>query len=140
LQYIFHLRIFTKIINGEIPSVKLYEDEKCIAILDINPNNKGHTLVIPKKEYETIIECPEGLLGHCMGIAQKIAKKQIESLGCHGFNILINNKPASGQVIAHLHIHVIPRYDRDGNWFAQGFKHDSYAEGELEEYGKKLKL
>ncbi|MFT4304169.1 MAG: HIT family protein [Candidatus Woesearchaeota archaeon] len=132
--------IFKKIIDGEIPSVKLYEDDKCISILDINPNNKGHALVIPKIESETITDCPDDILQHIILIAKKIAAKQIKELNCHGYNILVNNKPASGQIIPHLHIHIIPRYDKDGNWFANGFKHHPYAEGEIEEYGQKLKL
>lgn len=132
--------IFTKIINGEIPSTKIYEDDKCIAILDINPMNKGYTLVIPIEEHETILDCPEDLMGHLMNIANKVAQKQMKVLGSEGFNILINNKPASGQEIPHLHVHVVPRYASDGYSYAKGFGNVKYKEDELQEYGEKLKL
>lgn len=132
--------LFTKIINGEIPSIKLHEDERCIIILDINPNNKGHALVIPKLEVETITDCPEDILQHLMVMVKKVAEKQVKILSCDGYNVLVNNKPASGQVIPHLHIHVIPRYERDGNWFAGGFKHHPYEDGEMEKYGERLRL
>jgi len=132
--------IFTKIINGEIPSTKIYEDDKCIAILDINPMNKGHALVIPKEEHETILDCPGDLMAYLMGIANKVAQKQMEVLKSEGFNILINNKPASGQEIPHLHIHIVPRYGSDGYSYAKGFGNVKYEEGEMQEYGEKLKL
>ena len=130
--------IFTKIINGEIPSTKLHEDEQCIAILDLYPNHKGHALVIPKVEVETMLECPEDVLQHLIVIAQRVGKKQIDALQCDGFNIIINNKPAAGQEVLHLHIHVIPRYENDG--YVIGFGKKQYVEGEMQEYGKKLSL
>lgn len=130
--------IFSKIIAGEIPSTKIYEDNQCVAILDIYPNNKGHTLVIPKQEVETMIDCPDSLLQHLFTVAKKVAEKQLEALGCDGFNVTINNKPAAGQEIPHLHLHIIPRYEGDGH--THGFGKASYAEGELETYGKKLRL
>jgi histidine triad (HIT) family protein len=130
--------IFTKIINNEIPSTKLYEDEKCIVILDISPSNKGHALVIPKKEQETLVDTDDNILQHLILIAKKVAKKQIEVLGCQGYNILINNKPASGQEVPHLHIHVIPRYENDGHKF--NFNHKSYQDNEMKEFGDRLKL
>jgi histidine triad (HIT) family protein len=130
--------IFTKIINGDIPSAKIYEDDKCIVILDIFPNHKGHSLVIPKKEYETVIECPEDLFSHLMVVAKKVAKKQIDTLSCHGINIIINNKSAAGQEIPHLHIHVIPRYEHDK--YKIGFGKEKYQEDELKEYCEKLRI
>jgi len=132
--------IFTKIIEGEIPSTKLYEDNKCIVILDINPMNKGHALVIPKEEHETTMECPDDILKHLMAIANKVAKKQIEELGSEGYNILINNKPASGQEIPHVHVHVVPRYSSDGYSYANGFGNVKYEEGEIQKYGEKLRI
>lgn len=130
--------IFTKIIKGEIPSTKIYEDNKCIAILDINPNNKGHTLIIPKEEYETVLDCPTDLLQHLITVAKKVANKINQELECDGINISINNKPAAGQEIPHLHVHVIPRYKTDGYKFS--FGHVKYSEGEMQDYGKKLKI
>lgn len=130
--------IFTKIIQGEIPSVKLYEDQKCIVILDINPNHKGHSLVIPKEEYETVVECPKDVMQHLIVVAKKVATHTMKTLKCDGLNLVINNKPAAGQEIPHIHIHVIPRYSDDG--YKHGYGHVKYEEGELEEYGKKLRI
>ncbi len=106
--------IFTRIINGEIPSVSLHEDDRSFVILDISPINKGHALVISKHEYETILDCPEAELAYLMSIARKTASRMKEVLKCDGFNIMINNGPASGQEVPHLHIHIIPRYTGDG--------------------------
>jgi histidine triad (HIT) family protein len=130
--------IFSKIINGEIGATKIYEDDVCVAILDINPNNKGHALVIPKEEHETILECPDEIMSHLIVIARKIAKKQMEVLKCDGVNVTINNKRAAGQEISHVHIHVIPRYFKDH--YKIGFGHVAYNEGEIDKYGEMLKI
>ncbi|MCR5732807.1 MAG: HIT family protein [Sphaerochaetaceae bacterium] len=106
--------IFEMIINGDIPSTKLYEDDKCLVILDINPINYGHALVISKTVYPTFTDCPAETLSHMMEIAKRVDKKQREALGAEGTNIIINNSPASGQEVPHLHIHVIPRFKDDG--------------------------
>lgn len=130
--------IFSRIVAGELPAVKLFEDELCIVTLDINPVKKGHALVISKKQYPTISQCPDDVLGHMMGIVKMMDAKMRKALSCDGTNILINNSPASGQEIPHLHIHVIPRYDNDGLKF--GFSKESYVEGEMVTYGKRLLL
>ena len=104
--------IFCKIIAGEIPSMRIYEDDQCIATLDIGPASKGHTLVIPKSHYTDVTDgVPEELLGKLMKTASKIGVRQIEKLGAAGFNIVQNNGEAAGQTVRHLHIHVIPRYE-----------------------------
>lgn len=128
--------IFTKIIKGEIPSVKLYEDDLCLVILDLNPVEKGHALVIAKEPYPTFLDCPTETLSHMMEVAKKVAAKQEDVLSCQGTNILINNGKASGQEVPHLHIHVIPRYEGDGQKF--GFSKQSYGDGEMAHYGKEL--
>ncbi|MFT4343745.1 MAG: HIT family protein [Candidatus Woesearchaeota archaeon] len=130
--------IFSKIIAGEIPSTKLHEDDTCIVILDLYPNHKGHALVIPKKECETMLECPEEILSHLIVIAKRVAQKQIEVLKCDGFNLTVNNKPAAGQEVPHLHLHVIPRYQNDG--YKHAFGKEQYAEGEMQKYGEMLHL
>ncbi len=130
--------VFEMIINGEIPSTKLYEDDTVLVILDINPVCKGHSLVISKKVYPDFTDCPASQLAHMMQTAQSVARKLKEKLGCDGTNILINNGPAAGQEIPHLHIHVIPRYKDDGQHF--GFSKTCYADGEIKEYGEKLAL
>ena len=130
--------LFEMIIDGKIPSTKLYEDELCIVILDINPIAKGHALVISKKPYETFTAVPKATLDHMMEIARKVDEKQREVLKADGTNIMINNSPASGQEIPHLHSHVIPRKAGDGK--TPVFIKDSYEEGEISKYGELLSL
>ena len=130
--------IFEMIINGEIPSTRLYEDDQCVVILDINPTKKGHALVISRKPYRNFTEVPFETLCHMMKIAQLVDKKQREVLGAEGTNIIINNDPASGQEVPHLHIHVIPRYTGDGRTM-KGEK-DKYEDGEIAVYGEKLRI
>ncbi len=107
--------IFCKIINNEIPSYKLYEDESVLAILDISQATKGHTLVLCKEHYETLLDIPEETLSHMMKITKILAQRIVERTGAKGFNILNNNCEAAGQSVPHFHIHIIPRYDnKDG--------------------------
>lgn len=127
--------IFCKIIKGELPATKLYEDEKALAFLDIYPVNIGHALVIPKEHFENILETPEDVIAHMMKIVKKVSHG-IEKLGCDGINITMNNKSAAGQVVFHSHIHVIPRYEGDGFGMWHGKR--GYAEGEKEEVAKKI--
>ena len=103
--------IFCMIIDGKIPSRRVYEDEVCIATLDINPATPGHTLILPKKHYDDLLELDEATAGHLLMAAKKIGALQMEKLGAAGFNVVQNNKEAAGQTVKHLHIHVIPRYE-----------------------------
>ncbi len=130
--------VFEMIINGEIPSVRLYEDDECIVILDINPVQKGHALVISRKCYPTFTDVPMETLSHMMEIARKVDAKQREVLHAEGTNIMINNSPASGQEVPHLHIHVIPRFAGDGK--TPVLSKGRYEDGEAEKYGEKLHL
>ena len=107
--------IFCKIIKGEIPSTRIYEDDVCIATLDINPAAMGHTLIIPREHHNDITDnMDEVLLGHLFKVAAMAGERQKERLGADGFNVLQNNGTAAGQSVRHLHIHVIPRFDNDG--------------------------
>ena len=130
--------VFEMIINGDIPSTKLYEDEDVLVILDVNPTKKGHALVIAKTAYRNFTEVPFPVLSHMLEVARKVDQKQREAIGAEGTNIIINNDPASGQEIPHLHIHVIPRYKGDGRTVA--VPKDKYEDGEIALYGEKLKL
>ena len=130
--------VFEMIIDGDIPSVKLYEDDVCLVILDINPIQKGHALVISKKPYPSFTESPCQELSHMMEVAKKVDLKMREALKAEGTNIMINNDPASGQEVPHLHIHVIPRYKDDGKGFI--LNKDKYSEGEINQFGEKLCL
>ena len=130
--------LFTKICAGTIPSTKLYQDDTCFVILDINPVIKGHALVIASQPYRNVQECPDDVLCHMMMIAKKLECRMRDILQCDGSNILINNDPASGQEVPHIHIHVIPRFENDSRKL--GFTHDSYSEGEMARFGEKLHL
>lgn len=103
--------IFCKIINNEIPSYKVYEDENFLAFLDISQATKGHTLVVPKKHYANIFEMPED--SAIFSIVTKLAKAIKEATNAEGVNILNNNGAAAGQTVEHFHIHIIPRYKDD---------------------------
>ncbi len=102
--------IFCKIIEGEIPSMRVYEDEDCVAMMDINPASPGHTLILPKKHLADLSEMDEELAGRLMMVAKKIGLRQKQALGADGFNVVQNNGRAAGQTVFHYHIHVIPRY------------------------------
>lgn len=130
--------IFEMIRDGQIPSVKLHEDEKCFVILDINPVSKGHALVISKECYPTFTDIDEETLNHMMHVARLLDQKMRTELKADGTNIMINNSPASGQEVPHLHIHVIPRFNGDGK--TPCFKKDKYEDGEIAIYGEKLKI
>lgn len=106
--------IFCKIIAGEIPGYKVYEDENTLAFLDINPVNPGHTLVVPKKHFANIEEADEQILCQIMKVVKKIGLSLKKNLAALGYNAQVNNDPAAGQVVPHLHFHVIPRLENDG--------------------------
>ena len=106
--------IFCKIINGEIPSHVLYEDEQFKVILDVNPATKGHALILPKEHYANLSELPEETAADAMKLAQRMMRKMTEKLDCDGFNIVQNNGEAAGQTVFHFHMHLIPRYKNDG--------------------------
>lgn len=113
--------IFCKIIRGEIPSYKVYEDELVLAILDVNPSSNGHTLVMPKEHFKDVTTVPKNILDHCFEVAQMIAQAQIKQLEATGCNIITNCGKSAGQSVMHFHIHVIPRYDNDGLDVSLGF-------------------
>jgi histidine triad (HIT) family protein len=100
--------IFCKIIKGEIPSYKVYEDDFVYAFLDINPSFPGHTLVIPKKHSENIFDIEKDDLERVVMASKKISQK-MKSLGCSGINIYNNNGKKSGQIVFHFHMHIVPR-------------------------------
>lgn len=105
--------IFCKILNGDIPSNKVFENDNFIAILDAFPANEGHTLVIPKKHFENIFEIDEETLKEGYAIAKRIASSIKKSLNIENINILQNNGVLAGQTVNHFHIHVIPRLEND---------------------------
>jgi histidine triad (HIT) family protein len=106
--------IFCKIVSGDLPSYKLFEDEHTLAILDIHPVSTGHALVIPKDHFENIYTTPAETMARLMLTAQKVAIAIKQTLSPDGINISMNNEPAAWQVIFHSHIHLIPRSLTDG--------------------------
>ena len=101
--------IFAKILRGELPAYKIYEDDKSIAFLDIMPRAPGHTLVIPKAPVRTFLDIKADDLADLMSAAQKIARAAMTVFAADGLTIQQFNEPAGGQVVFHLHVHIIPR-------------------------------
>jgi len=102
---------FCKLVRRESPASLVYEDETVMAFLDIRPINEGHTLVIPKKHYETIYEVPEEEIAHLYRIAQRIAIAIRKGVKPGGISITQHNERGAGQDVFHVHVHVIPRYE-----------------------------
>ncbi len=128
--------IFCKIASNEAPSEKIYENGKVLSFLSIGPVNKGHALVIPKEHYENIFDIPEELLKNVIVAAKKVAKAVMESTGAEGISISQSNHHAGGQVVFHIHFHIMPRYRNDG---LRLWPHKSYEEGEMQEYAEKIR-
>ncbi len=106
--------IFCKIIKGEIPNYTVYEDEHVLAFLDIHPHAKGHTIVVPKVHAENYFDLNEDLLEH-LSLGIKRAMEKIDKvLSPDGYNVGWNQGEVAGQVVPHLHIHIMPRYEGDG--------------------------
>jgi histidine triad (HIT) family protein len=103
--------IFAKILRGEFPSYKVYEDDKALAFLDIMPRAPGHTLVLPKAPARNILDVAPDDLAHVIKVAQRIAKAGMKAFDAQGVTIQQFNESAGGQVVFHLHVHVIPRKD-----------------------------
>lgn len=122
--------IFEKIIRGEIPSYKIYEDDETFAFLDINPIAVGHTLVIPKKPTRNMLTSDAETFLNVMKSAHMLAPRIKEAVGADGINIGINNEPEAGQEVFHLHVHIIPRFTGDGHkhWGGSPYESSEVAE------------
>ena len=106
--------LFCKIIAGEIPSKKVYEDETIFAFLDINPRNPGHALVIPKKHYTTLLDMPARDVGKLFEGVRMVAEAVKSGTNAEGLSVVQSNGKAAGQVVTHVHVHIIPRYMSEG--------------------------
>ena len=128
--------IFCKIINGEIPSAKIYEDELVYAFLDISPINFGHTLVIPKEHHQSAASIPEETAGRMFHVASRIGilLKRMEEFDA--YNLHLADGTAAGQVVMHAHLHIVPRWIEDG--FHWNWRQLSYADGEMAEISAKI--
>jgi len=130
--------IFCKIVKGELPSFKVYEDEDILVILDRFPSNIGECLVITKKHFENLFDLDPALGAKIFELSQRVAVKIKETYNIDGLNLLLNNGASAGQQINHFHMHVIPRYDLDGI-VMQGKPMDP-SEDEFNEAAAKLSL
>ncbi len=106
--------IFYKIVKGEIKSEKILETNNFFAIKDINPKVKGHSLVIPRKHYPTLLDVPSSLLGEFLETGKQLALKLLKEEKAEGFNLVINNYRVAGQLVPHVHLHILPRKKDDG--------------------------
>ena len=131
--------IFCKIINGEIPSAKVYEDEDVFAFLDISQVTKGHTLVIPKAHHANVYELPEDVAGKLFAVIPKITNAVKKAYNPIGLNLLNNNGEAAGQTVFHYHLHIIPRYG-EGDGFGAVWKthNNDYTQEQLQEIAQTI--
>lgn len=128
--------IFCKIVAGEIPSAKVFEDETTLAFLDVGPIAKGHTLVIPKAHYETMLDIPKDELQALAARVQDVAKAVVGGLRAGGFSLIQLNNRCAGQEVPHLHFHIVPRDEDDEISF--GWKQGQYEDGEMAEVSAKI--
>lgn len=105
--------LFCKIVSGEIPCYKIFEDKDTLAFLDISPDYYGHTLVVPKIHHENILDCPQHILSLTVAAVKKISRHYIKNCGYDGVNVFSNINAAAGQSVFHLHFHIIPCKNSD---------------------------
>ena len=130
--------IFCKLANGVFPTNFIYEDEDFKVILDANPATKGHSLILPKKHFKNILDADEEILKKIFPLAKKLSNKLIEVLKCDGVNVLQNNNKAAGQVVFHLHVHLIPRY-KDEKEHLISWKPNKFSDEEMKNIAESLK-
>ena len=131
--------IFCKIINGDIPSVKVYEDEHVFAFMDIAPLTKGHTLLIPKQHVADLLDMPEDVARNLYASAPKIANALKAAFNPQGMNTVNNNGAFAGQTVFHYHLHLIPRYDEnDGLQVTWGAQPGKFAPEEMQQLAAQI--
>ncbi len=128
--------IFCKIVRGEIPSFKVYEDANVLAFLDIHPTNPGHTLVVPKIHAENIFEISSESWSQVMETARKLSITIENALDAKGINLMMNNREHAGQVVDHVHVHIVPRFTGDAH---RQWSQSSYKDGEAEKILDKIR-
>ncbi len=129
--------VFCKMVAGEIAAAKVYEDEVVLAFLDIGPISDGHTLVIPKQHCRQVHECDPGTLSAVAARLGKIAGAVMAAMEAEGYNVLVNNGRAAGQVVEHVHFHIIPR--KTGDRVLADWPSFKYQKGQLEEIAAKIR-
>jgi histidine triad (HIT) family protein len=129
--------VFCRIVKGEIPSARIFESNSAIAFLDIAPAAKGHALVIPKKHFETLFDVPEKDLREIIVAVKNVASAVVDAAEADGFNIIQSNKASAGQVIPHVHFHIIPR--KQGDELSFEWSHIELDKEELDALREKVK-
>lgn len=129
---------FCKIVRGDLPAKKLYEDSETLAFLDIKPSTKGHALVIPKNHASEITDLDEKTASSLINSTIKVAKAIEKALSPAGINLIQSNRKAAGQVVPHVHIHIIPRYKHDDFQISYN-KKEELSEETGERIKKKIK-
>ena len=129
--------IFCKIVTGQIPVAKVYDDRLVLAFLDIGPVSDGHTLVVPTEHFKTLHDCPVEILGQVASRLGKIANAVMTAMGSEGYNVLCNNGKAAGQLVEHLHFHIIPRSSDDGLF--DRWPSYKYQEGKIEQIAARIR-
>jgi histidine triad (HIT) family protein len=128
--------IFCKIVKGEVPAAKIYDDHDVMAFLDINPATPGHALVIPKKHSTNIMDTDERTFEKVMCVVKVVSERVKSRLNADGINVLQNNGRQSGQLVDHLHVHIIPRYTNDN--FVLRFPRASVSQEDMKKIQEKL--
>ncbi|MBI1322912.1 HIT domain-containing protein [bacterium] len=125
--------LFCKIIENRIPSRRVYQDDVCIAFLDINPVNRGHVLIVPRLHHEDLTSLPPEVAAHVASKLPALCAAVVRATGAEGFNVIVNNGKVAGQTIFHGHWHIIPRFHDDTvNWpWPQG----AYFGDEIQQIG-----
>ncbi len=128
--------VFCKIISGKLPAQKVYENDKIVAFLTIQPVNPGHTLVVPREHHADLLETPDEVLSDIITRSKKIATAIMNAVKADGFNLTCNTKPAAGQAVFHTHVHIIPRFSKDGlkNW-----PHKEFSGEEMQKVADSIK-
>jgi histidine triad (HIT) family protein len=120
--------VFAKILRGEIPCHRIYEDDAVLAFLDVNPLSRGHALVIPKEPAATLDQLSDDAAAALGRVLPRIARAVLAATGARAFNVLQNNGSAAHQIVFHVHFHIIPKHD-DGSGLGLGWKPGPLADG-----------
>lgn len=130
--------LFCRIVEGSVPALKIMENDKFIAFLDINPRTEGHCLIIPKKHVSSFSDMSNEQTGDMFVFVKEVASRLTESLDAKGYNIFINNGKAAGQIISHFHVHIMPRYENEGIVIEAAFPVSEDAKQKIKETQQKL--
>ena len=129
--------IFQKIITGDIPCHRIYEDDQVLAFLDIGPLSAGHTLVIPKQPAETLAVLADDAAAAMGRVLPRICRAVLKATGANAYNVLQNNGPAAHQAVMHVHFHIIPKY-QDGSGLGIGWKPQTFDDKQATELAKTI--